>query len=72
MEKEMKKCLLDIENAEREPLVKNLHIVLDKLIELLVTTYKITGQTLSLGSNVFEVLCMVSENLSVSFSKAVL
>ncbi|XP_055858913.1 dedicator of cytokinesis protein 7 isoform X2 [Episyrphus balteatus] len=65
MEKEMKKCLLDIENADREPLVKNLPIVLDKLIELLVTTYKISGQTLSMGSNVFEVLCMVSENLSI-------
>lgn len=67
METEMKKCLLEIENAEREPLVKNLHLVLDKLIELLVTTYKIGGQTLSLGSTVFEVLCLVSKNLSVSY-----
>lgn len=67
MEAEMKKCLLEIANAEREPLVKNLHLVLDKLIELLVTTYKIGGQTLSLGSTVFEVLCLVSANLSVSF-----
>lgn len=65
MESEMKKCLLDIANAEREPLVKNLHLVLDKLIELLVTTYKIGGQTLSLGSTVFEVLCLVSANLSI-------
>lgn len=66
MENEMKKTLLEIANAEREPLVKNLHLVLDKLIELLVTTYKIAGQTLSLGSTVFEVLCLVSANLSVS------
>ncbi|TMW54842.1 hypothetical protein DOY81_000075 [Sarcophaga bullata] len=65
METEMKKCLLEIANAEREPLVKNLHLVLDKLIELLVTTYKIGGQTLSLGSTVFEVLCLVSANLSI-------
>ncbi|XP_037960753.1 dedicator of cytokinesis protein 7 [Teleopsis dalmanni] len=65
MENEMKKCLLDIANAEREPLVKNLHLVLDKLIELLVTTYKIGGQTLSLGLTVFEVLCMVSSNLLI-------
>lgn len=69
MEAEMKKCLLEIANAEREPLVKNLHLVLDKLIELLVTTYKIGGQTLSLGSTVFEVLCLVSANLSVSIRK---
>uniref|UniRef100_A0A1B0BZM0 Dedicator of cytokinesis protein 7 n=1 Tax=Glossina palpalis gambiensis TaxID=67801 RepID=A0A1B0BZM0_9MUSC len=65
MENEMKKCLLDIANAEREHLVKNLHLVLDKLIELLITTYKIGGQTLSLGSTVFEVLCLVSAHLAI-------
>lgn len=65
MENEMKKALLEIASAEREPLVKNLHLVLDKLIELLVTAYKIGGQPLSLGSTVFEMLCMVSANLSV-------
>lgn len=61
-----KKAQLDIQIAEREALVKNLPIVLDKLIELLVTTYKIGGQVLSIGPTVFEVLCLVSANLSVS------
>nr|XP_014087312.1 dedicator of cytokinesis protein 7 isoform X2 [Bactrocera oleae] len=65
MENEMKKALLEIASAEREPLVKNLHLVLDKLIELLVTAYKIGGQPISLGSTVFEMLCMVSANLSI-------
>lgn len=66
MEKEMKKALLDIQIAEREALVKNLPIVLDKLIELLVTTYKIGGQVLYIGPTVFEILSLVSANLSVS------
>lgn len=66
MEKEMKKALLDIELTELEPLVKNLIVLLDKLVELLVTTYKIGGQQLSLGPTVFETLCLVSNKLNVS------
>lgn len=66
MEKELKKAILDIHNCELEPLVKNLCVVLDKLIELLTTTYKITGQLLSLGPTVFEALCLVSNKLSVN------
>ncbi|XP_017859790.1 PREDICTED: dedicator of cytokinesis protein 7 [Drosophila arizonae] len=65
MEAELKKCLLDIEHANRESLVKHLPLVLDKLIELLVTTHKVGGQTLCLSSTVFEVLCLVSAHLSV-------
>ncbi|XP_055386415.1 dedicator of cytokinesis protein 7 [Condylostylus longicornis] len=65
MEKEMKKCLLLIENADRESLVKNLPLIMDKLIELLVTSYKIGGQSMSLGPTVFEVMCLVSANLSI-------
>lgn len=66
MEKEMKKALLDIHNSELEPLVKNLSVILDKLIELLITAYKIGGQLLSLGPTVFESMCLVSQKLSVS------
>ncbi|BFF96110.1 dedicator of cytokinesis protein 6 [Drosophila madeirensis] len=65
MEAELKKCLLDIEHANREPLVRHLPLVLDKLIELLVTTHKLGGQIMSLGSTVFEVLCLVSSLLSI-------
>ncbi|KAH8283104.1 hypothetical protein KR054_012188, partial [Drosophila jambulina] len=65
IEAELKKCLLDIENASREALVRHLPLVLDKLIELLVMTHKVGGQTMSLGSTVFEVLCLVSSLLSI-------
>ncbi len=66
MEKEMKKSLLDIHNSELEPLVKNLTVIMDKLIEFLITAYKINGQLLSLGPTVFESMCLVSQKLSVS------
>lgn len=66
MEKELKKALLEIHQSELEPLVKNLTLVLDKLIELLVTSYKIGGQLLSLGPTVFETLCLVSNKLGVN------
>lgn len=62
----MKKSLLDIHNSELEPLVKNLPVIMDKLIELLITAYKIGGQLLSLGPTVFEAMCLVSNKLSVS------
>lgn len=68
MEKEMKKALLDIELTDLEPLVKNLIVVIDKLVELLVTTYKIGGQQLGLGPTVFETLCLVSNKLNVSIA----
>lgn len=68
IEREMKKALLDIQHSELEPLVKNLVVILDKLIELLVTMYKIGNQCLGLGSTVFETLCLVSNKLAVSES----
>ncbi|XP_017855271.1 dedicator of cytokinesis protein 7 [Drosophila busckii] len=64
MEMELKKCLLDIEHANRESLVRHLPLVLDKLVELLVTSHKIGGQNLTIGSTVFEVLCLVSAHLA--------
>lgn len=65
IEREMKKALLEIQQSELEPLVKNLVLVLDKLIELLVTMFKIGNQTLGLAPTVFETICLVSNKLSV-------
>lgn len=66
IEREMRKALKEIELSELEPLVKNLTVILDKLIELLVTMYKIGSQCLGLGPHVFETLCSVSNKLAVS------
>lgn len=66
MEKELKKSILEIQQSELESLVKILPVVMDKLIELLTTTYKVGGQIMSLGPTVFESLCLVSNKLAVS------
>lgn len=66
IEREMRKALKEIDQTELEPLVKNLTVLLDKLIEMLVTIYKIGGQCLGLGPVVFETLCAVSNKLVVS------
>lgn len=66
IEREMKKALLEIQQSELEPLVKNLVVILDKLIELLVTMYKIGNQCLGIGPTVFETICLVSNKLAVS------
>lgn len=66
IEREVKKALLDIKQSELEPLVKNLTVIMDKLIELLTTKLKIGGQSLALGPTVFEAICLVSNKLAVS------
>lgn len=66
IEREMRKALKEIELSELEPLVKNLTVILDKLIELLITMYKIGSQCLGLGPHIFETLCLVSNKLAVS------
>lgn len=65
IEREMKKALLEIQQSDLEPLVKNLVVILDKLIELLVTMFKIGNQCLGLGPTVFETICLVSNKLGV-------
>lgn len=65
IEREVKKSLLEIQLSELEPLVKNLAVIMDKLIELLTTAVRIGGQSLSLGPTVFEAMCLVSNKLAV-------
>lgn len=64
IEKEMKKALKEIQLSDLEHLVKNLTVTLDKLIELLVTMYRIGGQPLGLGPHIFETICGISNKLS--------
>ncbi|XP_055593172.1 dedicator of cytokinesis protein 7 [Uranotaenia lowii] len=64
MEREFKKSLQELQAADQEKLVKNLQVILDKLVELLVTTYRIGGEALSLGQTVFETICQISDKIS--------
>lgn len=66
MDKEMKKALAEIHLSDIEPLIKHLPMILDKLLELMVTTYKVGGETLILDSTVFVTLCQISQKFSVS------
>lgn len=66
MEKEIKKSLNEIHLSDIEPLIKNLPMILDKLLELLVTTYRVGGETLILDSTVFMTLSQISQKFSVS------
>lgn len=66
MDKEMKKALTEIHLSDTEPLIKHLPMILDKLLELMVTTYKVGGETLILDSTVFVTLCQISQKFSVS------
>uniref|UniRef100_A0A1Q3G270 Putative ph domain-containing protein n=1 Tax=Culex tarsalis TaxID=7177 RepID=A0A1Q3G270_CULTA len=63
MEREFKKTLQELQCADQEKLVKNLQLILDKLVELLVTTYRIGGEALSLGQTVFETICQISDKI---------
>lgn len=66
IEKEMKQALHDIQLCGLEQLVQNFTVIMDKLIELLVTSCKISGQQLTFGPAVFETMCNVSRMLGVS------
>lgn len=66
MEREMRKALREIHLSDCEPLIKHLPVIMDKLLELMVTTYKVGGETLTMESTVFMTLCQISKKLSVS------
>lgn len=68
LDKEMKKALGEIHLSEVEPLIRHLPMILDKLLELLVTTYKVGQETLILDTTVFVTLCQISQKFSVSTS----
>lgn len=67
MEREMRKALSEVHLSESEPLIKHLPVILDKLLELMVTTYKVGGETLTLDTTVFTAICQISNKLGVSF-----
>lgn len=63
-ESKMKKALKELQSSEAIPLVKNLQIVFDKLIQLFVTTYKIGEQPLTLAPMIFDSICQLLDKLT--------
>lgn len=56
----------EIHLSDIEPLIRHLPMILDKLLELMVTTYRVGGETLILDATVFVTLCQISQKFSVS------
>lgn len=65
MEKEMKKAFHDLQCADLNALVKNLQLVMDKLLELLVLTYKIGNHLMAIQPTVFEAICSIADKMFV-------
>lgn len=65
MEKELKKAFHDLQCSDLNALVKNLQLVMDKLIELLVLTYKIGNHVMSIQPTVFESICSIADKMFV-------
>ena len=65
MEKELKKAFHDLQCSDLNALVKNLQLVMDKLLELLVLTYKIGNHVMVLQPTVFEAICSIADKMFV-------
>lgn len=66
MESEFKTALSEISEARPEVLVKNLPLMLDALLKVLVQPPAINGHVINVGPSVFEALCTLLNNVSVS------
>lgn len=65
MERELKKSFHDLQCSDLNALVKNLQLVMDKLLELMVSTYKIGSHVMAIQSNVFEAICSIADKMFV-------
>ncbi|CRL07174.1 CLUMA_CG020162, isoform A [Clunio marinus] len=65
MEKELKKSIHDLQCSDLYALVKNLQLVMDKLLEMLIHTYTIGNHVMSIHSNVFEAICLIADKLFI-------
>lgn len=59
--------MLGLSGSRPEVIIRNLPLVFDNIIQLLVHPPRISNQTLSVGQQSFDALCLLLENISVSF-----
>lgn len=57
--------MLGLAGARPETLVRNLPLIFDSIIQLLVQPPKISGHTLNVGHTSFEALCLLLNSISV-------
>lgn len=65
MEKELKKAFHDLQCSDLNSLVKNVQLVMDKLLELMVRTYKIGNHLMAIQPTVFEAICSIADKMFV-------
>lgn len=58
--------MLGLSGAKPETIVRNLPLIFDCIIELLVQPPRLSGHTLNVGHTCFEALCLLLEKISVS------
>lgn len=59
--------MLGLSGCRPEVIVRNLPVVFDNVIQLLVQPPRISCHVLNVGQPSFEALCLLLENVSVSF-----
>ncbi|XP_066997234.1 dedicator of cytokinesis protein 7 [Anabrus simplex] len=64
IESELKISILDLNHAKSEPLVKFLHLVINKLLLLMVKPPSVLGQLMNIGQTSFEALAMLVRNIT--------
>lgn len=65
MESELRSAMTDLSLSKPEALVKNLPILLDTLLKVMVNPPQISNHVLSVGHTTFEALCSLLNNISV-------
>jgi hypothetical protein len=64
LEKEFRDALLGLAGAKPESIVKNLPLIFDNVLELLVQPPRISGHILNIGQTTFDAFCLLLENIS--------
>lgn len=67
LENELRSSMSGLSGARPETLVRFLPVIFDIVIQLLVQPPRISGHVLNIGQTAFEGLCLLLENISVSF-----
>ncbi|KAJ8913567.1 hypothetical protein NQ315_017118 [Exocentrus adspersus] len=63
-ENELRAAMLGLSGARPETIVRNLPLIFDCIIELLVQPPRLSGHTINVGHTCFEALCLLLEKIS--------
>ncbi|KAK5645751.1 hypothetical protein RI129_004215 [Pyrocoelia pectoralis] len=64
VENELRAAMLGLSGARPETIIKNLPVIFDSIIQLLVQPPKISGHTINVGHTSFEAVCLLLNNIS--------